>query len=331
MLKEAEIARWSRRTCASARLRHGFFDEYERLEKAGRQGVRAVMAKFQKLTVAELHADKGLHLEQLEKARDPRIRTIRITGLWRGIVLAPDDGSDTFLLLKIMQQDKVIAWAVKRVFTVNSATRGLEVRNVAAIEQLTPVFRQIAEKAPSLLFAKYSDTVLRDLGIDDEALPAARIIVDRTQLGAFAKLLPEDQFEVLYFLAEGFTSDEVWREVVAIRRPDEASAGDSEDLATAIANTQDRIALVSGPRELQDILTKPFSAWRIFLHPEQRRVAYRTSYSGPAQVSGGPGTGKTVVPLHRVKHLLGQSNNSRILLTIRASRFAAREFGAAPG
>jgi hypothetical protein len=139
----------------------GFFDEYERLEKSVRRGVRDVMAKFQKLTVAGLHADKGLHLEQLEKARDPRIRTIRITGFWRGVVLAPDDGGDTFLLVKVMQHDKAIAWATKRVFTINAVTRGLEVRNMAAIEQLTPIFRQAADKASSLLFAEHSDTVLR--------------------------------------------------------------------------------------------------------------------------------------------------------------------------
>ncbi|TQM72136.1 UvrD-like helicase family protein [Actinomadura hallensis] len=293
-----------------------FFDEYENLEKTVKQGVREAMAKFQKLTAAELTADKGLHLEQLENARDPRIRTIRITQFWRGVVLAPDDGSGTYLLLKVLQHDKAIAWARKRVISVNKATRGLEVRNVEAIEQLTPVFQEAADKAPALLFADYSDTVLRDLGIDDGVLPAVRTIIDKPQLEAFATLFPEDQFEVLQYLAEGFTPDEVWQEVVAVRRPADATADEvTEDLATAIANTPSRIALVSGPDELQDILTKPFDAWRIFLHPSQRRIAYRPSYSGSAQVSGGPGTGKTVVALHRVKHLLDQSDDARILLT----------------
>ena len=293
-----------------------FFDEYENLEKTVKQGVREAMAKFQKLTAAELTADKGLHLEQLENARDPRIRTIRITQFWRGVVLAPDDGSGTYLLLKVLQHDKAIAWARKRVISVNKATRGLEVRNVEAIEQLTPVLQKAADKAPALLFADYSDTVLRDLGIDDGVLPAVRTIIDKPQLEAFATLFPEDQFEVLQYLAEGFTPDEVWQQVVAVRRPADATTDEvTEDLATAIANTPSRIALVSGPDELQDILTKPFDAWRIFLHPSQRRIAYRPSYSGSAQVSGGPGTGKTVVALHRVKHLLDQSDDARILLT----------------
>ncbi|GLY82286.1 UvrD-helicase domain-containing protein [Actinoallomurus iriomotensis] len=292
-----------------------FFDEYDRLEKHVRQGVRTAMEKFQQLTAAELHADKGLHLEQVEKSRDPRIRTIRITGSWRGVVLAPDDGSGTFLLLKVLQHDDAYAWAVKRVFTVNAVTCGLEVRNIAAIEELTPVLQQAAKSASSLLFEKYSDTVLRDLGIDGGVLPAVRTIVDKPQLEAFSKLLPEDQYEVLFYLAEGHGPDEIWRDVVVARRPSEKSVNGPADLATAIANTRDRIALVSGPKELEDILTRPFSAWRIFLHPTQRRVAYRPSYSGPAQVSGGPGTGKTVVALHRVKHLLQKSDDTRILLT----------------
>jgi superfamily I DNA/RNA helicase len=290
----------------------GFFDEYERLEKNVRQGVRDAMVKFQRLSVAELYADKGLHLEQLAKARDPRIRTIRITGYWRGVVLAPDDGSDTFLLLKVLQHDPAIAWATKRVFTVNSATKGLEVRNVAAIEQLTPIMRKAAEKAPSLLFEEFSDSVLKHLGIDDETLPAVRTVIDKAQLQAFAKLFPEDQFEVLQFLAEGFSPDEVWRDVVAVRRPAD-SGGAVDDLGTAIANTKSRIALVTSRNELEDILTKPFAAWRIFLHPSQRRVAYR-DYAGSAQVSGRPGTGKTVVALHRVKYLL-ENGTGRVLLT----------------
>ncbi len=66
------------------------------------------------------------------------------------------------------------------------------------------------------------------------------------------------------------------------------------------AETQDtQIAFVSGPEELQRILAHPFAAWLTFLHPSQRDLAYQPSYAGPAQVTGGPGTGKTVTVLHR--------------------------------
>ncbi|MEV1328530.1 UvrD-helicase domain-containing protein [Micromonospora costi] len=294
---------------------NSFWQSYDVLEKPVKSGVRKAMEKFQQLTVAELHADKGLHLESVHNARDPRMRTIRITDFWRGVVLAPDDGSDTFLLLNVVPHDHAYTWAAKRLYTVNTATRALEVRNVVAIEQLTPALEKAAAEAPALLFAEHSDTVLRDLGIDDQVLRAVRTITDKRQLEAFGTLLPEDQFEALQYLAEGFTPDEVYRDVVAERRPADVTPEPSETLAAAIANTKSRITLVTRPDELAEILDKPFAAWRVFLHPSQRRVAYRVSYNGPAQVSGGPGTGKTVVALHRVKHLLSRSADSRVLLT----------------
>lgn len=286
---------------------NSFWESYDMLEKPIKAGVRKAMAKFQKLTVAELHADKGLHLESVHNARDSRMRTIRISDFWRGVVLAPDDGSDTFLLLSVVPHDGAYTWAAKRLYTVNTATRALEVRNVVAIEQLTPALEQAAAAAPTLLFADHSDTVLRDLGIDEQVMRAVRTIIDKPQLDAFGSLLPEDQFEVLQFLAEGFAPDEVYRDVVAERQPVHAVSEAEDSLARAIANTTSRITLVTGPDELADILDKPFAAWRVFLHPSQRRVAYRFSYNGPAQVTGGPGTGKTVVALHRVKHLLSRS------------------------
>jgi hypothetical protein len=292
-----------------------FWDKYEQLEKPVRAGVRKAMKKFQQLTIAELQADKGLHLESVERAADRRMRTIRITDFWRGVVLAPDDGSDTFLLVNVVQHDKAYEWAAKRLYTVNTATRALEVRNVVAIEQLTPVLEQTAAQAQARLFDAFSDASLARLGIDEGTLKAARTIIDRPQLEAFASLFPEDQFEVLQFLAEGFDEDTVWREVVALRRPADPGPYDPDDLSSAIANTRSRITVVTGAEELEDILTKPFAAWRIFLHPAQRRVAYRASFGGPAQVSGGPGTGKTVVALHRVKHLLDRSPRGRILFT----------------
>jgi hypothetical protein len=36
-----------------------FWETYDQLERPAKAGVRKVMAKFQQLTVAELHADKG--------------------------------------------------------------------------------------------------------------------------------------------------------------------------------------------------------------------------------------------------------------------------------
>ena len=64
----------------------------------------------------------------------------------------------------------------------------------------------------------------------------------------------------------------------------------------------------------------------MYLHPVQRRVVER-SYSGPARVSGGPGTGKTIVALHRVKWLVQRlpsgSSGKDVLLTTFNKNLAA--------
>ena len=67
--------------------------------------------------------------------------------------------------------------------------------------------------------------------------------------------------------------------------------------------TPGRVVFIESNQELERILEHPFATWRIFLHPAQRKIAYAPRYAGPAQVSGGAGTGKTVTALHRAAHL----------------------------
>ncbi|MER6148175.1 UvrD-helicase domain-containing protein [Streptomyces hirsutus] len=294
----------------------GFFAELPKLQPPVRKGVLDAWEKFDRLSLDQLFKDPGLKLESLQKPRDKQIRTIRIDLFWRGVVLAPTSG-DTFVLLRVMQHDKAIAWARKQKSTINTVTRAMEIRDAATLDEITPAYERVAQTSPKTrLFEKFSDGDLSALGIDAETLRQARSLVDKEQLEIFAPLLPQDQREVLQYLAEGCTVEEVWQDIVAPALQAATQPVDTQDFETAIRHTRARIALVSAPEELRDILEKPFAAWRVFLHPSQRKVAYRASYSGPAQVTGGPGTGKTVVALHRVKHLLGHlRDGDRILLT----------------
>jgi superfamily I DNA/RNA helicase len=78
------------------------------------------------------------------------------------------------------------------------------------------------------------------------------------------------------------------------------------DETEAGLNDQDieaQVTFANTPDELQRVLDHPFTTWRTFLHPSQRDIAFHPSYTGPVQVTGGPGTGKTVTLLHRAAHL----------------------------
>ncbi|WP_233160954.1 DEAD/DEAH box helicase [Actinophytocola xanthii] len=54
--------------------------------------------------------------------------------------------------------------------------------------------------------------------------------------------------------------------------------------------------------ELDAAQERPFETWMTFLHPDQQKIVTRR-YGGPARISGPAGTGKTVVALHRLRHL----------------------------
>ncbi|WP_030902867.1 UvrD-helicase domain-containing protein [Streptomyces sp. NRRL F-5126] len=285
---------------ATLGIHKDFLLEFAKLEKPVQKRVHEIFDKFR------AHQHAGLHLEKPANPRDPRIRTIRVSKFMRGVVLAPESGS-SFLLLKVMPHDEAIAWALSHRASVNSATQGIELRDDIALERAVADARVAAPARADLLFTHVSDGELIRLGIDPDLLPLVRDFSNEAQLDALRKFLPEQQYDVLAGLAAGLTPEEVWRESVAVHA--EADAAEmprspaQDELAAAMARSQSRIAVLSGPEELLDILSRPFDAWRVFLHPSQRRIAYRPSYNGPARVTGGPGTGKTVVALHRALHL----------------------------
>lgn len=293
----------------------GFLAEFSKLEKSVQLSVDAAISKFAEHTYA------GMHLEKIHNSRDPRVRTVRIDSFWRGVVLAPESG-DTYCLITVLPHDKANAFAVSHRFSVNQALGVLEVRDEGSIEQVQPALRAVAGPAEQRLFAQVSDADLTRLGIDAQILPVVRLLTSEAHLEALQTMLPEVQYTALYALASGMTVEEAWSEV-ATYLPDEARRRevDPDDLVTAMERSPGRVAFVSGNDELRSILAHPFAAWRVFLDPSQRRLALEATFSGPAQVTGGAGTGKTVTALHRTARLARQAEaesphgNPTILLT----------------
>ncbi|MEU9498491.1 UvrD-helicase domain-containing protein [Streptomyces sp. NPDC048196] len=310
---------------ATLGIHKDFLMEFAKLEKPVQKRVHEVFDKFRE------HRHAGLHLEKLENPRDSRIRTIRVSKFMRGVVLAPDSG-DSFLLLKVMAHDDAIAWALSHRATVNSATQGIELRDDIALKQATADVHHAPTVVESRLFSEVADKELTRLGIDPDLLPLVRNLSTEAHLDALRKILPEQQYDVLAGLAAGLTPEDVWRESVAVHAESATATKTQQtpaedELTAAMARSQGRIALLSGPEELLDVLSRPFDAWRVFLHPSQRRIAYHPSYNGPARVTGGPGTGKTVVALHRALHLARQlpddAPEESVLLTTFTRNLAA--------
>ncbi|WP_327107003.1 UvrD-helicase domain-containing protein [Nonomuraea glycinis] len=284
------------------RIHQDFLQDLIRLERPIQQKVVDTIAKF------EQTAHAGAHLEKLNDIRDERFKSIRIGRKYRGIVLAPKSGDD-FTLLRVDTHDEAYEWVRHRRVSVNMAVGHVEIRDDAIIDDTIEGLTGDPDESVRPLYDHISDADLIRLGIDHQMLRFARMLTDVAMLEALDGKLPQIQYDVLFGLAAGMSPEDVWNDVVGSAVREKI---DPEDLVAAAQRMPHKVALVEGPDELMELFAKPFARWRVYLHPLQREAAFR-SYTGAAQVTGGPGTGKTVVALHRARHLARKGG--RVLLT----------------
>ncbi|NOJ83329.1 UvrD-helicase domain-containing protein [Myxococcus xanthus] len=250
------------------------------------------------------------HLESIHDFKDKRARTARVGDDYRAIIIAPDTGN-RFLLVYVDHHDEAMRWARNKVFDVHPVVGSLQVVDVAAaaaaVEQLP------AGREPGA-FDKLKDPQLVELGIPEVLLPSVRRVRDEASLRKLAPHLPEEAAEALTWLLHGDSFEEVR---AAVGRPERKV--DVDDLGAALEepSTQRRFVQVRSAVALEELLSRDVEAWRVFLHPDQRKLVSH-SFNGPARVLGGPGTGKTVVAMHRARYLAEQvwtAPHHRILFT----------------
>jgi superfamily I DNA/RNA helicase/mRNA-degrading endonuclease RelE of RelBE toxin-antitoxin system len=289
------------------------FSEIPRKEQA------RVREFFEKFRVNP--ASPAIHYEKIQKAKDENIRSVRIDLDYRGIVLKPAFGN-VYMLLWVDQHDKAYAWAENRIFSINAETGGLQVVNVE--EQILPPKAPQIKDSGERLFDPYKDEELLRLGVPEILLPLVRQMKTMEDLDAIENQLPQEACEALFFLAEGFSLQEVLRYLEKEQPPVEV---DTADFVAALENpdSKRRFHVVEGALELAEILNSPLELWRIFLHPSQRNIVEK-EYNGPVRVLGGAGTGKTVVAMHRARWLAEKvftKETDRILFTTFTKNLAA--------
>ncbi|MFJ2028923.1 UvrD-helicase domain-containing protein [Streptosporangium sp. NPDC087985] len=251
------------------------------------------------------------HPERVRGARDPRIATLRLADRHRGVVVRQ---RDVYWLLTVLPDAEAWAYAQRYRFGVNTALGVIEMWDAAALDRVGPAVYRASESSPARLFADICDTDLAELGIGRRFLPLVRQITDELMLEALEPLLPPTQYAPLAALAGGESMAGAWRElescraVAATRDP-----VDPENFAAALLRSPDRAFFVGSPRELNHVLDVP--GWCVFLYPAQNRLARRESYGQPVLVTGGAGTGKTLVALHRAAFLARRATGRILLVT----------------
>lgn len=256
----------------------------------------------------------GINYEKISGARDPKLRSVRIDGTYRGIVLKPEKGN-VYLLLWVDHHDEAYDWARRRQVLVNAHTGSVQVVTCETAEKQA----QLAETKPTkgTLLYGCSDKQLLKLGLPESLLAEARSLNSDEDLEDKEDLFPEEVLEALYMLAMGYSVQDVLAETKADTEPE--TDIDTEDFAKALEkdDSKRRFHVVADNLELTQLLEAPLEKWRVFLHPSQRRLVNMHA-NGPVRVLGGAGTGKTVVAMHRVKHLaenVFSGSGDRILFT----------------
>lgn len=255
----------------------------------------------------------GINYEKLSKGIDKKIYSVRIDDTYRGIVVRQPE-SGVYLLLWVDHHDRAYEWAERKRCEVNPKTGAIQVFDVQTVVETV-----VSDTVPSL-FDQATNEELLNLGVPEQLLEFVRSFTDPNAFHDAKSKMPQDAYEYLSWIVEGFSVAEVLE--LAAEERGQTAAG---DMATALdtPSTQKSFVVVEGEDELRRIMAEPLEMWRVFLHPTQRKIVSK-NYSGSARILGGAGTGKTVVAMHRAKQLASAiSGQQRILFTTFTANLAA--------
>lgn len=267
-----------------------FLDAFARLPRAQQKKVREFTEKFRANPKSA-----AINYEKIHAVKDDKVRTVRIDKQYRAVVLHPDEG-DVYLLVWVDNHDEAMDWARNRTFAINPYTGALQVINVTEAEEI--VQQQSKPKQVAGLLDQYDNATLLSVGLPEPLLPSVRAVQKPDELLALTRHLPAECAEALLWLAEGIPPEEVRS---ALSQPQKV---DPTDLAAALEHpdSKRRFVTIQSDKDLTTILDAPLEKWRVFLHPSQEKLV-RKHFNGSAKVLGGAGTGKTVVAMHRARHL----------------------------
>lgn len=283
----------------------------------------------------------GLHIEPINGAVDPRVRTGRVNDFWRAVLFkiqSENSSEPHYVYTGTYPHDDAIKRAKSVRLRVNPVNGILEL-----IEETTPaepsttwtpptpqVTPEPVISYPMLETQGIGEQDLLDLGVDPAFAAAAMTATNEDDLLALAERAPAEwQGVAVLDLAFGKSLEQVKMMLGIIPDPDdeatsldvpavEEPVGASEDdrLLAAVRRkgSQLQFTLIEDDEELRAAIEGEFGAWRVFLHPEQRAYATKRR-NGAFRLTGGAGTGKTVVLLHRARHLARSELSARVVLT----------------
>ncbi len=272
------------------------------LPKAIQKKVLEFQKKFRENSKSE-----AIHLEPISTFRDPYLRTARIDLKYRAIVKVPETG-DSYHLLWVDNHDEAMDWAKNKIFQWNENTQTAQIFTAPEVKMMNEVAESNIKNG---LFSGYSDERLLAIGVPEQLMSLVKSIKTLDELEEFEKYLPVDAFENLFYISDGANIELLIAEI----NEGKSKSADTNDQFNSINNKRSFVEV--DDELLGEIINGELSKWQIFLHPSQRKLV-EANFKGSVKVTGGAGTGKTVVALHRLKHLsdvTSSDDNRKILFT----------------
>ena len=253
--------------------------------------VQKKVLEFQK-KFRENSKSAAIHLEPISTFKDPYLRTARIDDKYRAIVKVPETGSDYYLLW-VDNHDEAMDWAKTKIFHWNENTQAAQ---IFTAPETNIEIQTTAEQKADTLFSGLTDMQLLSIGVPEQSLLLVQSIRNLDDLDSCEKYLPADVYENLFYLHDGANYE------ILLAQINEGKI-QSKNIEDQVNSANNKRSFVEVDDELMaDIINGDLSKWQVFLHPSQRKLV-EANYNGPVKVTGGAGTGKTVVALHRLKFL----------------------------
>lgn len=263
------------------------FEQIIDLPKAIQKKVLEFQKKFRENSKSE-----AIHLEPIVAFKDQSLRTARIDQKYRAIIKVPTTG-DSYYMLWVDNHDEAMDWAKNRIFHWNENTQTAQIFTAPESEMIQPVANEVIDHG---LFTRLTDENLMAIGVPSQSLSLVRSLRNLEELSDAEKYLPADAFENLFYVSEGANVELLIAEI----NDGKSKSADTEEQIESINNQRSFVQI--DDKLMEEIINGELSKWQIYLHPSQRKLV-ESSFKGSVKVTGGAGTGKTIVALHRLKHL----------------------------
>ena len=190
-----------------------FLTAFAKLPKGQQNKVTTFFNKFRNDPTAP-----GINFEKIDSGIDKNICSVRIDDTYRGIVVREPE-SGVYMLLWVDHHDEAYDWAKNKKCSINKTTGSVQVFEVSQVA----VTETITQES---LFKDIDDAVFLKIGLPEEQIPLVRSMTSLDDLYAKKGGIPEDAYEGLEWLGNGFPVEEVM-EMLYPDAGEKVAAGDN--------------------------------------------------------------------------------------------------------